>query len=150
MTLVHINQRLIDGEVLIEVQEDAQFPLLALQRHKILFDPVQRDFLGRQQNTNRVRQIRLRNVQHVLGHRRTKQGQFREGREGAVQNGPDLLGKQFFQHLIRFIQNNVFDLFHMEFSAANQIKYTTWRSDHGMNARLKSADVLMKFVPSCG
>ena len=150
VTLVHIDQRLIHREILIEIQEDAQFPLFALQRNKILFDPVQRDFFGRQQNPNRIRQIRLRNVQHMLGHRRTKQGQFRGRRKGTIQNGPDLFGKQFFQHLIGFIQNDILHLLYMELSAANQIKHTTWGSDHRMNARLKSANVLVEFVSSCG
>ena len=150
VTFVHIDQCLIHRQILIEVQEDTQLPFLTLQGHKILFDPVQRDFLGRQQNPNRVRQIRLRNVQHMLGHCRTEKRQFRGRGEGTVQNGPDLLGKQFFQHLVGFIQNNVVNMLYMEFSAANQIKHTTWGSDHRMNACLKDADVLVEFVSSCG
>ena len=69
LTLITVDERLADCELLIQITENIILPLLALQRHAILLDAIQGHRLGVHKNPHRIAENEIRHLNDIRVHR---------------------------------------------------------------------------------
>mmetsp|Transcript_21958 Transcript_21958/g.44648 ORF Transcript_21958/g.44648 Transcript_21958/m.44648 type:complete len:289 (-) Transcript_21958:452-1318(-) len=116
------DDRLRDGQRVVEVAQRVKLPLLALHRHKELLDALQRQLVALHQDPHRVRHELLRHLQH-LPRQRCRDQQHLDLRRQVAVHVIDLLLETLVQHLVRLVQHQRFDVPRPQVPPPDHIKH---------------------------
>mmetsp|Transcript_14814 Transcript_14814/g.33881 ORF Transcript_14814/g.33881 Transcript_14814/m.33881 type:complete len:372 (+) Transcript_14814:233-1348(+) len=135
------DDRLCDGERVVEVAERIELPLLALNSHKKLLDAFEGELVALDQDSHRVSHELARHLQNLVRQRSRNENHL-SGRWQIAVNVIDLLLETLREHLIRLVDHQHLDRARAQVAPPDHVEHAAWRARHRMHSRIQPADVL--------
>mmetsp|Transcript_73098 Transcript_73098/g.158084 ORF Transcript_73098/g.158084 Transcript_73098/m.158084 type:complete len:321 (+) Transcript_73098:2-964(+) len=135
------DDRLRDGERVVQVAERVELPLLALHRDEELLDALQGQLVALHEHPEGVAHELLGHLEDLVRHRRGDEHHLRRGREVAV-DVVDLLLEAAVEHLVRLVKDEHLDLARAEVPLLDHVEDAPGRARDDVDPGLERVDVV--------
>mmetsp|Transcript_103522 Transcript_103522/g.299525 ORF Transcript_103522/g.299525 Transcript_103522/m.299525 type:complete len:291 (+) Transcript_103522:159-1031(+) len=144
---VAIDDRLRDGQCLVQVAEGVEFPLLLLDRHVELANTLERQLVLLYQDPHRIPHELRGQVQNLRGHRGGEEADLDVRRQG-LEDVVDLVLEAAGQHLIGLVQHESDEVVHDQAPLADHVVNAAGCADDDVLAVAEAIDVVADGGPS--
>uniref|UniRef100_A0A8W7PPN0 Uncharacterized protein n=1 Tax=Anopheles coluzzii TaxID=1518534 RepID=A0A8W7PPN0_ANOCL len=135
------DDRLRDGQRVVQVAQRVELPLLPLDCHEELLDAFQRQFIALDQDADRVRHELGGHFEDFVRQGGGNQYHLRCGRQVPV-HVVDLFLEAFVKHLVRFVQHQHLDGTGAQHAPLDHVEHAARRAAHHVLAIVQFANVL--------
>ena len=135
------DDRLGDGERLVEIAQGVELPLLLVHVDVELLDTLEGQLVALHENAHRLRHELSGNLQRLGGHRRGEDANLDLGGE-QLEDVVDLVLETAAEHLVRLVEGEDLDVIRLESAAAEHVVDAAGGTDDDVDATLEDALIL--------
>lgn len=135
------DDRLSDGDGVVEVAQGVELPLLLLDSDEELLDALERQLVALHEDADRVGHELVGHLEDLLRERGGDQHDLRSGRQIAI-DIVDLLLETLAEHLVRLVEDEKLDARSLQLVSPNHVEDSAGSTGNGVDARLEALDVL--------
>ena len=135
------DDRLGDGERLVQVAQRVELVLLLVDGDVELLDTFKGELVALNENADGVAHEALGDLEHVGGHGGREQHNLNAARE-ELEDVIDLVGETAREHLVSLIEHEHLEVLRAESAAVDHVLDTAGRADDNVSAALKLLHVL--------